>query len=547
MVRPTAFALWRNSRGGVAISAAAGGMMLCAMAAIVVDVGSIALRARQLQGAADLAALSAIQHLPQAQAAATGTAKANAGDDVTSVLTLGRYAPDQALSPASRFTPTQFMAEVNAVRVDVSGPAPLFFGRWLLGRDSITVTRGATAALRSPQDPSTAFSLGSRLARVDGGIANALLSALTGSRVSLSVMDYRALADAEVDLLTFMNTLAAELDVTAADYDTLLTKEVEAGAALEVLESLLDGRAGAAIGSIADAATGRRLPLAKLLGGQSEDIGGLSANVSALNLATAILEVANGDRQLALDVGARAGLANIDVTLAIGERPSHSPWLTVTDTGDPVIRTAQARLLIRAQTAQVLAGLARVDLPIVVEAAPSEARLAALSCDAPRSVSLDVRPGIARAWVGRPAGDRINDFKVPLQISRATVLAVPLVSITARADVEAADTRWSRLRFGPSEMDGKTVRTAQTTGAMSSVVSSLLGRLDVDVNVIGLGLGLGGLSSSLTSLLTPLGPVLDGVVNPVLDLLGIRLGEADAVVHGLRCAQTRRPSAALVG
>src|SRR5690606_1166236 len=36
-------------------------------------------------------------------------------------------------------------------------------------------------------------------------------------------------------------------------------------------------------------------------------------------------------------------------------------------------------------------------------------------------------------------------------------------------------------------------------------------------------------------LLTPLGPVLDGVVQPLLELLGVRLGEADLRVHGVRC------------
>jgi uncharacterized membrane protein len=31
------------------------------------------------------------------------------------------------------------------------------------------------------------------------------------------------------------------------------------------------------------------------------------------------------------------------------------------------------------------------------------------------------------------------------------------------------------------------------------------------------------------------GPVLDGVVQPLLELLGVRLGEADVWVHGVRC------------
>ena len=43
-------------------------------------------------------------------------------------------------------------------------------------------------------------------------------------------------------------------------------------------------------------------------------------------------------------------------------------------------------------------------------------------------------------------------------------------------------------------------------------------------------------------LLTPLGPVLDGVIQPLLDLLGLKLGEADVQVHGVQCpTQGRTP------
>ena len=53
--------------------------------------------------------------------------------------------------------------------------------------------------------------------------------------------------------------------------------------------------------------------------------------------------------------------------------------------------------------------------------------------------------------------------------------------------------------------------------------------------MVGLGLGLGNLTQSLSGLLSPLGPVLDGVVNGVLDTLGLSFGEADVTVHGATC------------
>src|SRR5690606_34526792 len=101
-------------------------------------------------------------------------------------------------------------------------------------RDSVVVSKSATAALPGGP-PSAAFSIGSRLASLDGGLANALLSGLLGGQVSLTVMDYRALADARVNLLQFSDALATELGVTAGDYDALLAHQVQAGQMLSAL------------------------------------------------------------------------------------------------------------------------------------------------------------------------------------------------------------------------------------------------------------------------------------------------------------------------
>src|SRR5690606_39246588 len=120
---------------------------------------------------------------------------------------------------------------------EIAAPAPLFFGRWILQRDNVVVRKTATAAIPGGQ-PQAMLSIGSRLASLDGGLANALLSSLLGGKVSLTVMDYRALAGAEVNLLQFSDALATEIGVTAGDYDALLQQEVTAGRALKALEAI---------------------------------------------------------------------------------------------------------------------------------------------------------------------------------------------------------------------------------------------------------------------------------------------------------------------
>lgn len=544
-----------DRRGAVAVIAAVAGGLLCLFTAAVIDLGVLVLHTRRVQGAADLAALSAVRNLAQGEGAvartALATVEANVAPDVsvTVATALGVYSPDPTKMRNDRFAPGG--ATPNAARVEVASRAPMFFTHLLLGRDLVRVTRRATATIGG-ETPKAMISIGSRMARLDEGVANQLIGGLTVSKVSLSVMDYRRLIDLDVNLRGYTDALATDLGVEVGDYDQLLATQVDAGRALRVLERVAGGQDGGALGKLASASVGTKVRLGDLIGleaGSPDGIReGLDASVSAMDLVMAMLEVGGGDRQIALNLGVPAGLADLKTSLAIGERPNRSPWLTVTADGQPIIRTAQARLYVRARTAQSLSGLARVELPILIELAASEARLKSLSCDPARAVEVDVRPGVARASIGVLDEARLGDFKTPLTPQRATLLSVlGLVNITGKADVEAADAGFRSLRFNAGDVDSQSAKTMASRGFASGAVASLLARLDVDVNVIGLGLGLGDLTKALGQLLEPLGPVLDGALNPVLDLLGLKLGEADVTVHGLSCPDTGRATPRLVG
>lgn len=535
-----------DERGGVAVMAASAGGLFCVLAAIVVDLGSLALDGRTLQGAADLAALSAVRDLDRARLAAAATAEANVGPVATQVVT-GLYVADPRVAPDARFTASP--ASPNAARVTLSQASPLFFGRWILGRDSILLTRTATAATEV-DPPRAMFSIGSRLAALDGGAANALLSGLTGSTVSLSVMDYDRLAAARVNLLSFSDALAADLGVRAGDYDGLLAHEVGAGRALRVLKDLAGDQADSTLSKLTDAAAHVTLKVGDLIGAETDAgeglASGLNASVSVLDLVMAMLET-GGDRQVALDLGAKTGIAALDVSLAIGERPNHSPWLTVTGTGSPVVRTAQARLYVKARTAQKLSGLAQVNLPILIELASSEARLNDIDCD-PDGVELGVRPGLASARIGEIDERKLDDFKQALAPTPATLLNVlGVVRLTGKADVEIADTGFRATRFSAADISVQKVKTVTSNSLATGLIATLIQRLDVTVHVLGLGVGLGGIVQALGALLAPLGPVLDGAINPLLDLLGLKLGQADVRVHAVTCPDADRSRPVLVG
>ena len=535
----------KDEGGGVAVMTALFGGVFCVLAALAVDVGSVSLKARQIQGAADLSAMAAAHDLARAEAAAHATASANLSDVQTVDVVKGAYVADGRVKPKDRFLAGA--ADPNAARVEVTAPAPLFFGRWVLQRDSLAVRRTATAAIPGGQ-PQAMFSIGSRLASLDGGLANALLSGLLGSNVSLTVMDYRALAGAQVNLLQFSDALATEIGLTAGDYDALLKQEVTAGQALKVLESIAGADARSALSKLTRAPVDAKLKLKDLIGVEADAQHGLrqalNADVSALDLIMASLETANGDRQVALDLGARAGLADLDIMLAIGERPNKSPWLTITSKGEPIIRTAQTRIYLKATTAQSLAGLAQVKLPILIEAASSEARLSRINCVGAPSVTVAVRPGVARARIGAIDETKLKNFKAPLISSDATILSAlaGLVTITAHADLNIADLNWQEAAFNSVDISNQTAKSVRSRGFVNGLIVSLLQELKPNVALGPLVVGLGDLAKAVGVLLTPLGPVLDGVVQPLLDLLGLKLGEADVRVHGVQCpTQGRTP------
>jgi uncharacterized membrane protein len=536
---------FRDDRGGVSVIAAAGSMMLVGFSAMAVDLGSVFLQARRLQGAADLAAMAAARDLDNAQTAADATAQANSwGAPLSVAVTKGRYVQAADVPPAERFQPGA--AQADAAHVKLAGEAQLFFGQMLIGRPTWTITREATAA----RADLASFSIGTRLASLNGGVANSLLSSLTGSQVNLSVMDYNALIDADVDLFSYLDAVATELKVTGVSYDQLLSTKLTTGQALSALSALLaktgDVRASAAVRALAVSAGNKTKTSLDVLfdvgpyGQQSRVAGGSAAAVSlaAMDLSSTLLRLASGERQVELDLGAAVpGLADVDVWLAIGEPANSAPWMTITSSKTVVVRTAQARLYLEAKVGgSGLLSAAEIKLPVYLEAASGEAKLNTLDCQG-GSATLDVRPGLGSLAVGEIDRDQLDDFKTPLTVSAATIAKTPILTATARSEVKIGGLAWKPVRFSQSEARARTVKTVATTDIAKATVSSLIGGLSLNVQVLGLGLGLGQgpLTATLASILSGAAAPLDDVINSLTGLLGVRLGEADVQMNGLRC------------
>ncbi len=90
-----------DRRGNVAMVAALAGVALVGSAGVAVDTGAVYLASRRVQGAADLAALSAATGLSAHNA--RRTVRSNLGKDVKVDVAFGRYTADAALAPGDRF------------------------------------------------------------------------------------------------------------------------------------------------------------------------------------------------------------------------------------------------------------------------------------------------------------------------------------------------------------------------------------------------------------------------------------------------------------
>lgn len=532
----------RNERGNMAVLFAFGFTIAAMVSALAVDAASLYHERRRLQAGVDLAAITAAADPSRAVEIARSVLVearllAPASTDGLSVAP-GHYDPSIA-DIDRRFVPGA--TPVNAVSVHLEREGDLFFASHFAAVPVMGASGIATVT------PEVSFSVGSRLASLNGGLANAILSGLLGTSISLSVADYSALAAVNVNALSFLDALAQQLSVSAVSYDELLTMEAGTGHIAAALATLTTGVARTALQTIVGSGAGQTLSLADIVSlGPLGDLalgsgGAVDLSLSALEILTAAAALADGDRQVSVNLGAGVpGLVSLGLDLAIGEPPQGGGWFAVGPAGT-VVRTAQVRLGLRAQLlgGPVLLG-AGVNLPIWLDLAHSEARVASATCPSPQSpygsARIDVVPGALELGLGVLNPNALHDFNTPPPQSPIHLVNVLLLKITGTAHVEMAQTTPIRLSFSSADVDAGTLKTARTQTPISSLVGSLLGDLDLTVNVLGIGLSSPTvIARALRAQLAPLAPVLDLTITSTLGVLGLGLGEADVRVYGVRC------------
>ena len=522
---------------------AVGATGLMGAAALGIDLGLLFQTSRRAQAAVDVAAMVAAANPAGADALARRSLADNGFGSATVGVVPGRYAADTGASLANRFQPGGTPA--NAVRIVLATTARPHFARVL----GLPAEVGIRASGVAAQAQFASFSVGSGLASLDGGIANAVLGAMLGTRLTLSAMDYSALLSARVDAFRFLDALSTGIGLQAASYSEVVAANANVGQILTALRVAVQGQAGAsaALGAMIGALPGTT-PLVRVAniadlgdsGALAPSRGTAGPMLGLMDLVSATASVANGARQVSVDLGASVpGLLRTQLTLAIGERRQDSGWVQPGGS-NATVRTAQTRLLIETTLSAPL-GLGTLSLPVYVEAASAQATLRAVTCPwsspSQRSVAIDVQTGVASLAIANVAKSAITATGTGPDLSRPApllALLLPPLSVNGGARASIGGSYARTLTFSDDDIARHTVRSVSATGLTGSLTRSLLDGMNLDIN----GLGISPLlQPALSATLGAAAPLVDSVLDATLRTLGIRLGNADVAVDGTRCDQ----------
>jgi len=538
-----------DQRGNIAIMSAGGMVLAVCCAALGVDIGTISADRRKTQSTADIAAIVAASNLSNAtNAASSAVTKNNYPANALVSVELGTYTANAAVAAQNRFV-TPAVGVANAARVSLQTQTPLYFSKLFTGSSNFQIRTSAIAATTAI----ASFSIGSRLASLNGGLLNGVLGPMLGTTLSLSVMDYTALLGAQIDAFKFLSALATRVGLTGVSYDTVLKSNIKIGdilaAALSVQQA--DNGAGTATTALSTISTAATSVSTKITPGSLIDAGPYlnlivgvkpktDVKISLYDLLQATAGVANGNSQIASSVAlGLPGIASVALTATIGARPQGSGWMAVGTQGASV-HTAQTRVLLSIQLIGSGAA-ALVNLPVYIEVASGTATLDKVTCGYPdvntSTVTLGVTPGIVDAWIGNVTTADLNNVATKPSPGPAVLVNLlgGLITVTGRAHVGMGNTTPVSVPFSYADINAQTKKTVNSTNFTNSLISNLLGDLVLGVNVIGIPIVPPGLSALVAGILGGATSSIDVLLSSVLSSLGVGIGQADVWVSGVRC------------
>jgi uncharacterized membrane protein len=363
-----------RQRGAIGLMAAATLSVALVAMLLVVDTGRLYMEQRKLQRVVDNAALEAVSRggncLPGLTAAtyagqsavrngftvdANNTLATTCGSLVTAATGLRSFTVDATQAAAVRVVGSHTLTTSFA-----GGVQALFSGTAV----SLNTTLNATAVAAKPQPTIAQLNIRSTLATINtaqSNILNPLFSGLLGGNVNLTALGWNGLLNTDINLLSYLNQLAINLNVAAGNYTQLLNTQATVTQLIQAAATVvqLNGATAeviTALGQLQVAAINAApVKLGDILQLQTgTTAAGLDANLQLLQLVQGVIQLANSKSAVAATLPISVlGLANVTVKVKVIEPPQFSaigdPALAKADpTGANriYVRTAQIRTLI---------------------------------------------------------------------------------------------------------------------------------------------------------------------------------------------------------
>jgi uncharacterized membrane protein len=407
--------------------------------------------------------------------------------------------------------------------------------------------------------------VGPRLASVNsqrGLLLNAIFSALLGNSVNLTVLDWNAIATAELDVIQLLGVLQSDLQLASPQQvlDTDLTLLQVLNAAVDVAHA--DGNTAAvnalnAINVVIAPLTGT-IRLGDLIQSDFPDGALAVLEMDILSLLTGVISLFNYENVLTTPQpisvsGSALGLPNVAETQLYAQ--VIEPPIVKCGPAGTEFYSAEIRIKLNINTLVApirvnLLGLGQVSvsltqLGLYLDVARAQGSINFIDTLSPQ-VGVQVKPGIVNAYLGT-ISDSIffnrDAVITPAVVTYGTIGQVTVGGLTASLKGKAdalGNTTNANLNFNGPFPQTKTVGTSATF--ISNLISTLVNDLELQVtpNILGLLLNtvLNIVRPLVNNLITPiLSNVLGGLVDPLLGLLGIGIGEADVTVLSVGSAQ----------
>ncbi|MGY2260537.1 pilus assembly protein TadG-related protein [Pseudomonas sp. SDO55104_S430] len=365
-----------RQRGAIGLMAAGTLALALGFTLLVIDSGRLYLEKRKLQRVADVAALEAVSRNGDCQSpnlTAAGYALESAtrnGYKASDGMTLNTACGSLQAGADNLRAFVVDASKTEAIRVIVTHTVTtsIAAGVYALlspGPASLTTQLTATAvSAPAVLPPLASLTIGSTALVIDASKSaalNLLLGQMLGGNLNLSIAGWQGLVNTQINLLSYLNQLAVDVNVTAGNYTELLSKNIALTQLLDTAITVM--QAGGPTASVAvsgltglKAAVGSTsIVLGQLLQLQTGTVSsGLNTNLQVFQLVEAFVQLANSKNAAVANIPLNIpGLANGVVRVKVIEPPQLSaignPALVNGQLNDPnriFVRTAQVRTVL---------------------------------------------------------------------------------------------------------------------------------------------------------------------------------------------------------